>query len=149
MKDIVGVYCRGTSRNCSSTLQSTFFVANVVLAGGRGERRLRADDDELAAAKDPEHGQLLLGAATGPAARKPAVFRRPLRSGPPSPRRSFPSEVGGQPARLDVISRPRYVLRFSFFCDNVASIFRATSRARLGNLSLSLSSNPTLLTFAE
>lgn len=85
------------------------FLANVVLAGGRGERRLRADDDELAIAEDTEHGQLLPGAAAGPATRKPALVNQPSRPGAPSSRRSCQSEVGGQPARLDIIPRSRYV----------------------------------------
>lgn len=82
-------------------------TANVVLAGGRGERRLRADDDELAAAKDPQHGQLLPGAATGSAIWEPAVIQR--WSSTASPRCPRQSAVGGESARLDVIPRPRYV----------------------------------------
>jgi hypothetical protein len=41
-------------------------AASVVLAGGRGERRIGIDN-ELAIAQDPQHGQFLSGAAAGAA----------------------------------------------------------------------------------
>lgn len=86
------------------------FAANIILAGGWGEWRLRIDDDELAIAKDTKHGQLLLRTAIGPLARESAVVRRPSRSNAASSRCPFQSEVGGQSARLDIIPRPRYVV---------------------------------------
>lgn len=130
MKNIVKVCCRSVSQNCGSTAIYVF-AANVVLAGGRGERRLRADDHELAITEDPEHGQLLLGAATRPASRKPDVVRRSSRSSASSPRRSLQSEVGGQPARLDIIPRPRYVVLplLLFFCDNDIDFSRHAMRS--------------------
>lgn len=114
------------THNCKLQFYSNlhFLAANIILAGGWGEWRLRIDDDELAIAKDTKHGQLLLRTAIGPLARESAVVGRPSRSNAASSRCPFQSEVGGQSARLDTIPRPRYVvLPLLLFFATMISIF--------------------------